>query len=280
MKLSNSANLRNTIISIHPRKYSGDDQIKRFVNSKPISTLARLAKIVADGWAWSPAIYSGQIKNQTNWIGADYLALDFDDGELTLDAAVKTFCDMACVIGTTMSHQKEKRGRICDRYRVILRLEEFCENFVDYEYTAYKLINHYGSDPTCGDPAKFYKPCREIVFVGDDDGFHQDILAKPRWLTFKKNISNELRIRHYAETGELPDYVTAFLKRGEIYRDGRNSTIFAVAAFLFDCGVSSAKVIQMIGQSPFSREGLRHNEIENAIGSAYRRVSKKRGQGL
>lgn len=51
-----------------------------------------------------------------------FLALDFDDG-LTLEDAKKRFSNYTYFLYTTRNHQKDKNGKVCDRFRVILLLE-------------------------------------------------------------------------------------------------------------------------------------------------------------
>ena len=60
------------------------------------------------------------------------IILDIDDGT-PLQLAMAMMSDYTYVIGTTKSHQKEKNGHICDRYRMVLLLDRTIElNRDDY----------------------------------------------------------------------------------------------------------------------------------------------------
>lgn len=86
------------------------------------------------------------------------LILDVDDG-LKLDTARAMLSDYKCLFATTKSHQIEKKGVVCDRYRIIfitdrlLKLDsdtysEFMANF--YEYIGIPV------DSVCKDSSRMY----------------------------------------------------------------------------------------------------------------------------
>lgn len=104
---------------------------------KNISTdwykLHRIVK--SDFRQYSPFIFNGGIKNSENWNNhnQNILILDIDDG-LTLSEAKEKFKDYKNIICTTKSHQKDKKGIVCDRFRVILKSKNIPKNDSYFDY--------------------------------------------------------------------------------------------------------------------------------------------------
>ncbi len=75
------------------------------------------------GCWYSPALFLNMRRNMEHMRSADTVALDFDDGVMTLDGAREEFRKCEGVLHTTMSHQKPKKDAgPCDRFRVVLPL--------------------------------------------------------------------------------------------------------------------------------------------------------------
>jgi hypothetical protein len=122
--------------------------------------------------SWSPSIFRNDYRNKNNFISADWLALDFDDG-WPLTSAIGT-CranDLTHIIGTSKSHQREKHGDdICDRYRVVLKLSRRITRQEDFAATWYRAWVMFSrrADRAARDPSRFFFPCRDIVSVAED----------------------------------------------------------------------------------------------------------------
>lgn len=84
------------------------------------SNLHKMVK--SDRRQYSPFIFNGGVKKSENWNNdkQDIIILDIDDG-LTMKESETIFKGYEYFICTTKSHQKEKKGVICDRYRLILK---------------------------------------------------------------------------------------------------------------------------------------------------------------
>jgi hypothetical protein len=126
---------------------------------------ASSAQEVADTvtkYASSPCLWANGERKKANFRCAEWIGLDFDEG-MTLDEAIKTFEPYLHVIGTTKSHQVEKNGVTCDRFRVFLRLGTRCTKASDYEATANEMIETHKSDKACKDAGRFFWPCQEII---------------------------------------------------------------------------------------------------------------------
>lgn len=84
----------------------------------PFNQLHRM--ISSDYRQYSPFRFIGGKKISDRWNNSEQnlLILDIDDG-LTIDEAKNMFMRYKYLIATTKSHQKEKKGKVCDRFRVI-----------------------------------------------------------------------------------------------------------------------------------------------------------------
>lgn len=77
--------------------------------------------IQSDYRQYSPFNFKDGIKKSENWSNENQnlLILDVDDG-MSIGVAKQEFKDYKYLIATTKSHQVEKKGIACDRFRVIL----------------------------------------------------------------------------------------------------------------------------------------------------------------
>ena len=87
-----------------------------------VNDLATLADLIIQGTPWSPAIFKDGMRSNENFQSTNLLVLDIDDG-WPLATAIETFSDYAHIIATTKSHGIEKKGKVADRYRVVLLLD-------------------------------------------------------------------------------------------------------------------------------------------------------------
>ncbi len=76
---------------------------------------------------YSAHSFTDGYRNRDNGIeGFTLVMLDFDEG-VTLDTAKLIFEDYTYLIATTKSHQKDKKGKVEDRFRVILPMKDKLE---------------------------------------------------------------------------------------------------------------------------------------------------------
>lgn len=69
---------------------------------------------------YGPYLYVDGIKRKSSWNNdlQNLLIFDIDDG-MSIDEARKLFNKYTYLIATTKSHQQEKKGTVCDRYRIV-----------------------------------------------------------------------------------------------------------------------------------------------------------------
>lgn len=84
---------------------------------------AELHRMVSSDFRqYSPFRFIGKKKTSENWNNTDQnlIILDIDDG-LSITEAKELFKEYQYLMATTKSHQKEKKGVVCDRFRVIFQ---------------------------------------------------------------------------------------------------------------------------------------------------------------
>jgi hypothetical protein len=115
-----------------------------------------LIKVLADQ-KYSTSIFKDGHRTNANWKIASAVMLDCDDGE-TLENAIKKLDSIHCsyVIIESKNHQKEKRGKITDRFHVLFIPNSPITQQDLYKNYAYLLINLLKGDKAVKDPARFF----------------------------------------------------------------------------------------------------------------------------
>lgn len=125
-------------------------------------------KLVTSGKAYSQYDFNkGYRLGDNNQGKATMICLDFDDG-MTIEQAKKKFAKIQSLIVTTRSHQVEKSGQKCDRFRVIMPLDSpLSIPLSDYPDFLDCLSEATGGevDPSTKDLARFY-------FASPDDAIY------------------------------------------------------------------------------------------------------------
>jgi hypothetical protein len=127
-----------------------------------VNTLDELAK-QAMTYNYSTGVFKGNYRNKANFLQAECIAIDVDNDDVndnyTMEGARDLFKDYKHIIMPSKSHQKEKNGRVADRFRVILFLDSSITNAKDFTATWIELLKHYpAADRACKDASRFYYP--------------------------------------------------------------------------------------------------------------------------
>ena len=173
-------------------------------------------------YTWSCSKFVGGVRNSDNFEYAHYIGLDFDK-DRTLEWALEHFKSFACIIGTTKSHQKLKNEIVCDRFRVLLRLAEPIRDPEIYKATAKYLIQRYGSDPACSDPARIFFACETIEYVGDEDG--DTVMPAPKPKPYVRPQSSYIQ----RVSGRLPRAIQKYKEGAGFDKGYRNNAIYQAA---------------------------------------------------
>jgi len=205
--------------------------------------LDRVADMVRSAGQYSAVQFREGYRDAAHAIpGSDLIILDYDDG-FTLCDAVDMFRQYIGIVATTRSHQKEKHGVVCDRFRVILpTLRPVKLEAVEFRKMMKEVILHYGTDKACSDMSRMYYgfPEAEVFFLEgcqlfDWEPFYQSALDKERQRQqqYRKPIQQASGDR---EAAQLDKAVQTFMRK-EFVPGARNPTLFKVSRWLRDKGI-------------------------------------------
>ena len=252
------------------------------------------ASVLSTKGNYSPFQYDNNYRKEINsdLSKCNCIMLDFDDG-LSINEAKEIFNQYKNIIATTKSHQKEKNGITCDRFRVILPTNRNFENITidEYKMMMQLLINRYGSDGATKDIARFYYAYEDSKIEINDNGFlfNIDVLLRQSLFYFNKqkeikekqkeikksgvnlsNISNNNNdcktkkewFYKFSHTQQMLDYFEFSSRFGA---GGRNKYLFGVAKHLEEEGCDNEFIKSEIFFINASGDGISETEIERTI---------------
>lgn len=118
-------------------------------------TIDELAAIISTQ-SWAPGTFTDRTRKIANFVRTRFLVLDIDTG-CTLGQACEAFKDYKHIIATSRSHQKEKHGVVCDRFRVVLFLSEVVQRDCDFKATWERAKRFWPFiDSACKDSSRFF----------------------------------------------------------------------------------------------------------------------------
>jgi hypothetical protein len=151
------------------------------VSAKPVNvgSLADLAKL-ATTVDYSLGTFNKNYRENANFIQAEAIGLDFDDG-MTIDEAKRAFAEYRHIIAPSRSHRKEKKGKVADRFRVILFLTEPIKDIDTYYATWHSIADKFPAcDKSCKDPARQYFKSPAVECINDNGKMISPVTPKPK----------------------------------------------------------------------------------------------------
>jgi len=216
--------------------------------------------------AWSPCIWEKGTRSKANFIYSDFLGLDVDNG-LPIAEAVEMFRDTVHLIGTTRNHQREKKGVVADRYRIIIPWERRITCRREFESSLAAIGKKIDADSSGYDAARIFWPCTSIVSkIDPGSDWELATVTAP-----EPKREYEPRINQHTGERMLSSNIINFLTRGLAFGEGRNISVFITALELFASGQSEHEIIDLIKGAPFERKGFSDREIETTVRSAIKR---------
>ncbi len=247
------------------------DIAKGFKNYKV--PFQKLKDLVKSDFNYSAGMFKDGHRKAENYLGrSNVVILDIDDG-LSIKEARKRFEPITHIIATTKSHQKEKNGLVCDRFRVLLLCEnEITLNSSDYHDLMKEIHKDFDFvDKACKDSSRFYYPSSDSIIQSYQGfcGFY--------WEDYWERVTNRKQAEAEAEAekrrrkkkideaflknrpakydyndGEKIDYIRKIarsekilelLKHSERFVSGnRNHYLYSVGRYLQDLGMTDEEV--------------------------------------
>lgn len=169
---------------------------------------------------------------------SDWCVLDFDDGSRCLSQAIEIFSGFCHVIGTTKNHQKEKNGKVCDRYRVAIPWQKRITSVDDYLHNMKRLQQSYGSDKQAIGAHMKFRPCVTIASVKGEGNhiFVEKSPPKPK-KDGPKYSSDSM--------GIIPEWIRETVTRG-VPEGQRNVTCLKIARHMGWYGFSLRETTDLL----------------------------------
>ena len=128
---------------------------------RKVGTFKGLAeKIINADFRYSAGSFRNDYINDANYLQEQNLFIIDIDNDLTLEDAKNLFSGMTYLIATTRTHQKEKKGITCDRFRIILpTMSTFHLSPAVYSEMYMNVINSLGieeADTQCRNASRWY----------------------------------------------------------------------------------------------------------------------------
>lgn len=160
---------------------------------------SELPSSIMNGFAYAPAGFKNGHRHNDNYLlDTNVVFLDIDSG-MSLVEAKELFSPLKCFIVTTRSHQKEKKGIVCDRFRVAIKLTNpITLAKGEYQKAMQAIFNFFGSvDRSTKDPARFYFSSPKECELWISDGT-ESLDWKPLYNIYIQAIANEeLKRKNY-----------------------------------------------------------------------------------
>ena len=258
-------------------------QAKDFEPLQPCD-LKRLGA-VACRYTWSPIVFAQNYRSRSNFMYSDYMGLDVDNTEgepYTLEQAINDWCDSACIIGLTKSHQIEKHTAEmvyppADRFRIITPWQRRITSLDEYEYNLRQYTQaHQQFDEACVDGARLFYPLQKIVYA-NFEGELQPVVSLPVKTAAEQELHSILLAAQKRQrlTKGIPKYILKFLNEGKIFGGSRNLSVYATTRELLEHGYLPEKILDLLAKSPFNRSDFPESELLTAYRSATKNFVQK-----
>jgi len=249
--------------------YSESTDAKKMVvfNTKQTATIKEIIPGI-EKYAWSPCIWQGGRRLKSKFIESYFCVLDFDDGLWTVDNAIDflTTNNLAGIVGTTKSHQLSKGGGDPqDRFRLVIPWLNPITDLATYEQNMKRVIKNIATDlepadRACSDGARFFWPCRKVVYYRPG--------KKLSWLPFQKPKPSPRRaqaLRRDTFAKLVPTWMRQQLQSG-IIEGTRNKTAYVFAKRLKERGFTCSEAYDELSRYIT----LDDTELSRTISSAYK----------
>lgn len=222
---------------------------------------------------YSFGVFKDNHRKKDNFIKADFLGLDFDE-DVTLAEAEELFKEYMYIIAPTRSHQKEKNGKVCDRFRVILILSSPITDNDTFEATWHSLYEKYPKiDKACKDSSRQFYPSLSIYKINPEGKRVDPVAPAPK--PEKKPVDTTTLLS--GDRGKLGRDTLELLTVGAS-NGGRNHAVYKAAKDfqqnLFSFEEAHNIILRALDANGTIASDFQESEVVAAIESAYNREPK------
>lgn len=249
----------------------------------------KIVDLVKSKFNYSAGTFKDNYRNADNYLNySDLIILDVDDGK-TINEARKIFEPFDYIIATTKSHQKEKNGKICDRFRVILPTENPINlNKTDYSKMMNEVFKDYPFvDKVCKDSSRFYFPSKNSTIITHNgftnfewEPYHKralenDLIQRDA-LRRKQQLSEAFNNKSFEYgSGEKIDYIRTILRTEKLLKlikydekfvsGQRNKTLYSYGRYFLDLGFSNEEVKDTLFWINSQGDSIPEEEINRTV---------------
>lgn len=252
------------------------EKISHFQETKVID-FSELAMFVNSSLVYSTGTYKDNKRSIATCTGqANLVVFDVDNG-MTIEEAQSRLCEYKHLITTTKSHQKEKNGQVCDRFRIFLPTADN----LPHENKRYKnILKNIAEELDLFIDTPVVETSR--YFFGNPDGieFYNEGTKLLNWTLFEKeketNVINERKpaVKTYKGSGKSMIDVLGTdeaLRRYQFYDATKgcvagnvDNFLRRISVWLRDAGVSQSdkekELIWLFSLSPIANKTERMKE--------------------
>jgi len=260
-----------------------------------------IPQMVMSGYCYCACKLKDEYRVDNNFEGfVDVLIIDIDDS-CTIEQAKIIFKQYEYFIVTSKSHQKDKNGLVCDRFRVFLLLDKTIDDRKTMEEVYIGFINKYPFvDVKCKNVSRFFysSPSDALVFYNKGRKYKTNIChsVNPSGVESKNDTSpiskvTSSEIYRYSELKEMwitdsgltlevenQDKKENKIKGGitfldnEFYSGNRNNAMFSCACMLLKDGLDEEEVVKFLVEENEKRDSVKFNEVVQCVRSALRTI--------
>jgi len=219
---------------------------------------------------WMPAVLSNEYRSKENYAFNQFICLDYDNGNPTLSWMACRIKQLGFMhfLGTTHHHQKEKNGKICDRFRLILPLKRpMPDSDLRYNWVMKKMLTKWGkADDQAINKTRMFKPCSEIISISDGKLFdYEEPPSDEEIEESERKRIERLRPKRFIKTARIPKGLKERIKK-PISNGHRACDCHDIAYALSHWGYSFAETVAIVSSIPMKfGDGFDHKEMMRNI---------------
>lgn len=249
----------------------------------------KIVDLVKSKFNYSAGTFKDDYRNADNYLNySDMIILDIDDGK-SIDEARNIFEPFDYIIATTKSHQKEKNGKICDRFRVLLPTEKpITLNKIEYSKMMEEVYKDFPFvDKVCKDSSRFYFPSKNAQIITHSgftnfewEDYHkralENDLIQSDALRRKQQLNEAFNNKSFEYgSGEKIDYIRTILKTEKLLKlikydekfvsGQRNKTLYSYGRYFLDLGFSNEEVKEILFWINNQGDSIPEEEINKTV---------------
>ncbi len=210
----------------------------------------RVAAEAATRGVWSPIVWMGCYRHESNFSVCAWAVLDIDDGLPKAKAAELMKGVRFAILPTKSDGIVKGTKPPCDRYRLIAPFEQPITVLDIYRHNMKQLALRFQADTQATDGARCWQKSKCVEVISETGAALPVIWEVPEQETSSfKNEQFKAYTERHKNAGVFPRRVQDFLL-GNVSEGSRNKELFFCACVLFNYGYDFPKVLEIVEAIP------------------------------